>query len=460
MKKAITSRLCAVMAAAAAVCLTLPAAPVHAENFQFITDVRLASGENAQDELEAAGYSVMAVGLNVPLSDTQVYLGYKLNAGTPITNLLIAPDTGDTMDVDGMQYTCAAHVDVDEGNGGGAGCVYYTRDERAGKLLVALNVLRADVESSEELLPIPNDGAEVVRRPDGAPADLESKNAAWTIYLAQIHDGLVKPYISEIVPVAAEDRESAVYQAAVWGYNYFIEGDIDTAEETYTILAYKRTMNPAEAITDIAAVSADVIRQLEEQQVTDKPETTVSETETQSAETAETTSAETANGTTAGTETTAEAETTAKSEMTTAETTAGSAEADETAESTVLSSVSSDRTAAESPLNGDAIGISGVEYARISRTEIAGEQPFYLYITRAQEAGNPISMLYVGETGGNTDILLGTWISGYFGTKSASGSYAFSANEDLYMSLERDMTVYTRVPVSLLTAVDEISSTA
>lgn len=265
MKRTIASRLYAIMTAAAAVCITVPAVPVHAENFQFITDVRLASGENAQDELEEAGYSVMAVGLNAPLSETQVYLGYKLNGGTPITNLLIAPDTGDTVNVGGVQYTCAAHVDVDEGIGGGAGCVYYTRDDRAGKPLVALNVLRADVEKGEELLPIPNDGAEVVRRPDGAPADLEPNSQTALMYLTQIRDGIVRPYISEVVPVTDTDRWNAVYTAAQFGYNYFIDGDIDNSSDTYTLLAYRRTADPLEAVTGITAVSAAAVQALEDQ---------------------------------------------------------------------------------------------------------------------------------------------------------------------------------------------------
>ncbi len=263
MKRTIASRLYAIMTAAAAVCITVLAVPVHAENFQFITDVRLASGENAQDELEEAGYSVMAVGLNAPLSETQVYLGYKLNGGTPITNLLIAPDTGDTVNVGGVQYTCAAHVDVDEGIGGGAGCVYYTRDDRAGKPLVALNVLRADVEKGEELLPIPNDGAEVVRRPDGAPADLEPNSQTALMYLTQIRDGIVRPYISEVVPVTDTDRWNAVYTAAQFGYNYFIDGDIDNSSDTYTLLAYRRTADPQEAVTGITAVAADTVQALE-----------------------------------------------------------------------------------------------------------------------------------------------------------------------------------------------------
>ena len=124
-------------------------------------------------------------------------------------------------------------------------------------------MLKANVSDGEQLLPIPNDGAEVVRRPDGAPADIEPKSETVLMYLAQIHDGTVCPYVSEVVPVTDTDRWNAVYTAAQFGYNYFIDGDIDSAPDTYTLLAYKRTADPDEAVTGITAVAADTVQALE-----------------------------------------------------------------------------------------------------------------------------------------------------------------------------------------------------
>lgn len=263
MKQRIAGRIAAFLTAVTAAAMTVPAFPARAENFLFISEVKLAAGEGAADSLEEAGYRVMAVGLNDSVSaEKQVYLGYKLNTGSPITNLLIAPDSGDTLTQNGVTYTCADHVDVDAGIGS-AGCVYYTKDANAGKPLVGLNVLKANVSDGEQLLPIPNDGAEVVRRPDGAPADIEPKSETVLMYLAQIHDGTVCPYVSEVVPVTDTDRWNAVYTAAQFGYNYFIDGDIDSAPDTYTLLAYKRTADPDEAVTGITAVAADTVQALE-----------------------------------------------------------------------------------------------------------------------------------------------------------------------------------------------------
>ena len=212
----------------------------------------------------------MSIGLNAAAAEgSQVYLGYKTNTGAPITNILLSPDVGDSFDTDEqIHYECASHTDVDAG-AGATGCLYVTHDAAAGAPLVGLDILRANSSSGETLPAIPNDGAEIVRSTDGAPADLEAYSDDDTIYLTQIRDGIVCPYISEIMPVTAADQQAAIHTAAVWGYNYYIAGDIDTAADTYTLLACKRTADPAQAITNISAISADVIRQLEAAQALD-----------------------------------------------------------------------------------------------------------------------------------------------------------------------------------------------
>ena len=124
------------------------------------------------------------------------------------------------------------------------------------------------------------------------------------------------------------------------------------------------------------------------------------------------------------------------------------------APSTETSSTSAETAPAETPLTGDAVGISGISYRRASREEIPGDQPYHLYTTKDAKAGNPVSMLYVGEMTESSDIMFGTWLSGFFGTKGATSAYGYSVGEDLYASHERDTTLYTRVPVRLLTAAD------
>ena len=237
-----------------------------AANTRFITELRVMAGENAIAELEEDGWSVMMVGLNVtPDPASQVYLAYKTNTGSPVTNVIVSPDVGDTLtDANGIVYSCVSHVDVDEGIEGSSGCLYATRDERAGSPLVGLDVLRSASDSEDVLYPITNDGAEIVRTPNGAPADLENAENSGVVYLAQIRDGIVRPYISEVGVVTDTDKWNAVYTACERGYNYYVEGDIDGSTDTYTIIAYERTADPEKAITCIAAVSEKTVQSLEQ----------------------------------------------------------------------------------------------------------------------------------------------------------------------------------------------------
>ena len=251
--------------------ITTVTLPVNAANTRFITELRMEAGSDAVATLEEDGWSVMMVGLNVtPDPAAQVYLAFKQNTGAPITNVIASPDVGDTLtDSRGIVYTCVSHIDVDEGIEGSGGCLYATKDERAGAPLVGLDVIRGDSEGGDVLYPITNDGAEIVRTPSGAPADLENAENTGVVYLAQIRDGLVRPYISEIGVVTDTDKWNAVYTACERGFNYYVEGDIDSSTDTYTIIAYDRTSDPKSAITNIAAVSEQTVRSLEEEQIVD-----------------------------------------------------------------------------------------------------------------------------------------------------------------------------------------------
>ena len=253
-----------------AVMLIVPTTlPVSAANKRFITEIRVEAGEDAVDTLEADGFSVTMVGLNISSDPaSQVYLGYKMNTGSPITNVILSPDVGDSCtDKDGVSYQCVSHVDVNEGIGGGAGCLYATRDSNAGAGLVGIDVLRGS-DGEEVLYPITNDGAQIVRTPEGAPADLESGGSG-VVYLAQIRDGIVRPYISEIGVITDSDKWNAVYTAAERGYDYYVDGDIDGSNDTYTIIGFDRTADPEQAVTGITAVAASTVQALEDEKIVD-----------------------------------------------------------------------------------------------------------------------------------------------------------------------------------------------
>ena len=359
--------------------------PVYAQNSRFISEVMLAAGEAAAENLEKDGWSVMMTGLNRDVSaDRQVYLAYKTNTGDPITNVMIANDAGESLiDHNGISYDRASKTDVDEGVGGGAGCLYYTRDKKAGTPLVGFDILRS---TEEPLYPITNDGAEIVRTVEGVPADLEMAAEKSVIYLAQIRDGIVRPYISEIGVVIDTDKWNAVYTACERGYHYYVDGDIDGSDDTYTLLVYKRTADVNQAVTNITAVSADAVKEMEERQILDD-------------------------------------------------------------------------AASSTDLTGDTIGISDIEYVRVSKNPIQAQKPYYLYQTKNTSAGNPVSMLYKEQLEEAQVFLFGTWAQEYFFSEdAATNAAAFSANEDLYAQLCEDLTVCTKLPVQVLDSIPSVKT--
>ncbi|MBR0412271.1 MAG: hypothetical protein IJI47_01705 [Eubacterium sp.] len=361
------------------------AVTVYAQNTLFISEVTLAAGETAAEKLEKDGWSVMMTGLNRDVSaDKQVYLAYKTNTGDAITNVIIAKNAGDSLkDNNGISYKRASETDADEGVGGGAGCLYYTRDKKAGTPLVGFDILRS---KEEPLYPITNDGAEIVRNEKGAPADLESTEKKSVIYLAQIRDGIVRPYIAEIGIVTDTDKWNAVYTACERGYHYYVEGDIDGSDDTYTLLVYKRTADLKQAVTNITAVSAVAIKEMEKQQIIDE-------------------------------------------------------------------------AASSTNLTGDTIGISGIEYVRVSKNPVDAKTPYYLYQTKNTSAGNPVSMLYKEKLEEAQNFIFGTWAQEYFFSEDAATNAAtFSANEDLYAQLCEDLTVCTKLPVQYLDSIPSVKT--
>ena len=440
----------------------VPAA-VHAENFQFITGVKLASGEEGMEKLEKDGYSVRAVGLNTGVdADKQVYIGYKLNDGDPITNIIISADGSDSLDVDGIAYTCASKVDVDAGNGDGGGYVYVTTDEKAGNPLVALDILRSSEDT--KLYPILNDGGEVVRHTDGTPADCEVNNADRTIYLVQIRDGLIRPYICEVAIVEGEDKDAAVYTAASAGYNYYVDGDADTSKDTYTILAYDRTADVKQAITSLVTVSEELTKYLEDGQIMAGEDQKPAEEETteEAAPEEQVTTEEAAPE---------EVTTDENTEEVTEELPEETEEVTEEAPEETATEAAPEEEPAEDPakelsdevtvkMTAEAIDISGIEYDRISSNMIGGDLPCYMYMTKDEKAGNPITMLYVGDSTDITETTFGNWAYGYFTADGPSSANSYVVNEDLLEKFMANEAVYTRIPLALLSGKPDESATS
>ena len=324
-----------------------------------------------------------------------------------------------------------------------------------------------------------------MRNKDGEPADFQKGEK--TVYLAEIHDGSIMPYIKEVVSVTGSDKTDAVYKAATYGYDYYVDGDVDGSKKSYTILAYDRTPDPEEAVTNVTAISADLLKNLikaqnglEDEQESQpeeaepdpeeaEPEQEESEPEAEAEQEEEDVIPEDESSEDDYSEV-EQADSEDEQEQSTEDEGEQADENDEQADDqpedvpedaepeaepelevevpqeSADSSVSVDT---ELALNGDALDLSGIEYNRMSSKVIDGKRPYYIYATKDKNAGNPITMLYVGGEKGTSETTLGIWARGYFTTKGVSNAYSYIINEDSLSKLEHSTDVYIRKPVAL-----------
>ena len=111
-------------------------------------------------------------------------------------------------------------------------------------------------------------------------------------------------------------------------------------------------------------------------------------------------------------------------------------------------------------MTAEAIDISGIEYDRISSNMIGGDLPCYMYMTKDEKAGNPITMLYVGDSTDITETTFGNWAYGYFTADGPSSANSYVVNEDLLEKFMANEAVYTRIPLALLSGKPDESATS
>ena len=85
----------------------------------------------------------------------------------------------------------------------------------------------------------------------------------------------------------------------------------------------------------------------------------------------------------------------------------------------------------------------------MSTKVINGKKPYYIYTTKDKNAGNPLTMLYVGGDKETSETTLGIWARGYFTTKGVSNAYSYIVNEEGLEELERSTELLIRKPVVL-----------
>ncbi len=232
--------------------------PVSASDTVCISEIHIEKGKNAISTLEEAGYTAVFRNLNPSGKGERIHLGYKCG-GEAITGLVVSSEKKDQLTFEGAVYKPVSSLSLNQGNGGKALYLYYTRDKAAGSGIVSLNMVLRDEKNDVDPLDYLNDGSSAVRTVEGNAADLEAGVKGSSLYLFTVPRELCLPYISALRTVAVKNGESLFDTLVASGCDYYVAEPISENAEGKIYLAYDRTSDVTEAITYAAVSDADVI---------------------------------------------------------------------------------------------------------------------------------------------------------------------------------------------------------
>ncbi len=215
----------------------------------YISEVTIATGEDAITTLESKGYSVLFQGMNLVSSDgATVYLGYKKGTEA-ITDFVVSTQKSNTITYGGVSYKSVSSVSLNEGTSGTPIYLYFTKDASAGDKITSLDTVSGFTEK-DEVVSLRNDGSSPVRMNDGTLANLDKGIDGNELYLLMYRSSSVKRYISDAYIVSGSSKAEAVNSAASKGCDYYLEHDMSTGD-TVTYIAYQRTADKNQAITKL-----------------------------------------------------------------------------------------------------------------------------------------------------------------------------------------------------------------
>ncbi len=222
----------------------------------YVSEVTLATGENAMTTLESKGYSVLFQGLNLVTSDgATVYLGYKKGTEA-ITGFIVSTQKSSTIIYGGVSYKAVSSVSLNEGTDGTPIYLYFTKDASAGDGITSLDTVSGFTEQ-DEVVSLRNDGSSPVRMNDGTLANLDKGLDGNELYLLMYRSSSVKRYISDAYIVSGSSKAEAINSAASKGCDYYLDKDMSSGN-TVTYIAYRRTADKSQAITKLTVNGSEL----------------------------------------------------------------------------------------------------------------------------------------------------------------------------------------------------------
>ena len=218
----------------------------------YISEVAISSGANARENLEKKGYTVLFQGMNLVTNENDssaVFLGYK-KGSSAITDFIVSTTKNDSINYNSCTYNLVSNTSLNVGVGGTAIYLYYTKDSSAGDAITSLDTV-SGFSDTDEVVSLKNDGSSPVRTDDGKLANLDKGISNNELYLLMYRNAGIKQYISKVCKVTATSKAKAVNAAASKGCDYYLDSDLSSDKNKVTYVAYQRTADKSQAITQI-----------------------------------------------------------------------------------------------------------------------------------------------------------------------------------------------------------------
>lgn len=211
-----------------------------------ISQLKIESGDDAAEKLEANGYTVIFQNLN-PSSGERMYLGYKLGE-TAITDLIVSSELKSSVSVNSVSYRSVSSLNLNQGTDGRPVYLYSTTDAKAGSGIVSLTYLKDNKDGSAKLLEKFGDGSVPVRTVDGNAADFDEGIDERDLFLLTVHEKACLPYVSDIRIVNVNSSENAFKKIVSSGCNYFNSEPVAESDTESAYLCCNRTASASEAV--------------------------------------------------------------------------------------------------------------------------------------------------------------------------------------------------------------------
>ncbi len=218
----------------------------------YISEVALASGDDAMEQLEKSGYTVLFQGMNLMTGSdsSMVYLGYK-NGSSAITDFIVSAKNKSTITYEGSAYSRVSSISLNNGTDGTALYLYCTKDSAAGDPITELDTV-SGFSDKEQVIALRNDGSSPIRTDEGKLANFDKGIENNELYLLMYRAENIRQYVSDACIITAGSKASAVRAAASKGCDYYLDNDLSDDKDTVTYIGYQRTADKSQAVNAIS----------------------------------------------------------------------------------------------------------------------------------------------------------------------------------------------------------------